>query len=144
MTEYTGEVKTVPHSDADVYRVLSDLRALDLLKDKIPGDKLRDFSFDADGVSFRIDPVGAVTFLIVERQPCKLIKFKSDKLPFDIFLWIQIVAKAERDTRLRITVKADLNPFLRGMVEGAIKKVVEQVSDVLAQLPYDQINETMG
>lgn len=139
MTEFTSEVKTILHNDADVFRVLSDLRKLELVKDKIPEDKLKEFSFDQDSVSFRVDPVGIVTFLVVEREPNKLVKFKSEKLPFDIFLWIQLVSKAEKDTRLRMTVKADLNPFIRGMVEKPMKEAVSKISDMLAQLPYDQI-----
>jgi hypothetical protein len=104
-----------------------------------PEDKLKEFSFDQDSVSFRVDPVGTVTFLVVEREPNKLVKFKSEKLPIDIFLWIQLVSKAEKDTRLRMTVKADLNPFIRGMVEKPMKEAVSKISDMLAQLPYDQI-----
>lgn len=139
MTEFTSEVRTIPHNDADVFRVLSDFRKLELVKDKIPEDKLKDFLFDQDSVSFRVDPVGKVTFHVLEREPNKLVKFKSDRLPFDLFLWIQLVSKAEKDTRLRMTVKADLNPFIKGMVEKPMKEAVDKISDILAQLPYDQI-----
>ena len=139
MTEFTSEVKTISYNDADVFRVLSDLRKLELVKDRILKDKIKDLSFDEDRVSFRVDPVGTVTFLVAEREPNKLIKYKSDRLPFDVFLWIQLVAKAEKDTRLRMTVKADLNPFIRGMVEKPMKEAVDKISDMLAQLPYDQI-----
>ena len=139
MTEFTGEVKTILHNDADVFRVLSDFRKLALVKDQIPEDKLKESSFDRDSVSFRVDPVGAVTFLVVEREPNKMVKFKSEKMPFDIFLWIQLVSKAEKDTRLRMTVKADLNSFIKNMVEKPMKEAVDKISDILAQLPYDQI-----
>lgn len=139
MTEITSEVKTIPHADVEVYRVLSDLSNLELVKGRIPEGKLEDFTFDEDSVSFRVDPVGQVKFLIIEREPDKLIKFKSEKLPFDIFLWIQLVGKSEADTRMRLTVKADLNPFIRGMVEKPMREAVDKISDVLAQLPYDQI-----
>lgn len=139
MTEFTSEVKTISHNDADVYRVLSDLSKLELVKDKIPEDKLKEFSFDKDSVSFQVDPIGKVTFLVVEREPNKLVKFKSEKFPFDVFLWIQLVSKAEKDTRMRMTIKADLNPFIRGMIEKPMKEAVDKISDMLAQLPYDQL-----
>ncbi|MDR0422555.1 MAG: SRPBCC family protein [Proteiniphilum sp.] len=139
MTEYTSEIKTIPHADTDVFRVLSDLRKLESVRDRIPEDRLTDFSFDADSISFRVDPIGTVTFLVAEREPNKHIKFKSDRLPFDVFLWIQLVSKGERDTRLRMTVKADLNPLIRGMIEKPIKEVIDKISDALTQLPYDRI-----
>lgn len=139
MTEFTSEVKTIPHSDSDVFRVLSDFSKLELLRDKIPADKVKDFTFDQDRVSFQVDPVGKVSFQVVDREPTKQVKFKSEKLPFDIFLWIQLVSKGEKDTRLRMTVKADLNPFIKGMVEKPIKEALGKISDILAQLNYDQI-----
>lgn len=139
MTEFTSEVKTIPHNDIDVFRVLSDLRKLEQVKDKIPEDKIKDFSFDENSVSFRVDPVGTVRFLVVERAPNKLVKFQSEKLPFDIFLWIQLVAKAEKDTRLKMTIRAELNPFIKGMVEKPMKDAVDKIADALVLLPYDQL-----
>lgn len=139
MTEFVSDTKTILYSDSDVFRVLSDLRKLERVKDRIPGDKISEFSFDQDSVSFRVDPIGKVTFLVEEREPNKLVKFKSDKLPFDMFLWIQLVAKGEKDTRLRMTVRADLNPFIKGMVEKPMREVVDKISDALVQLPYDRL-----
>jgi len=139
MTEFVSDVKTVLYSDADIYRILSDLRKLEKVKDHIPEDKIRDFTIDEESVSFRVDPIGKVTFLVVEREQDKLVKFKSEKLPFDVFLWIQLVAKTAKETKLRMTVRADLNPFMKGLVEKPMKEVVDKIADALAQLPYSQL-----
>ncbi len=139
MTEFVSGVKTILYSDADVYRVLSDLRKLESVKDQIPENMLSDFSFEENRVSFRLDPIGKVTFLVEEREPNKMVKFKSEKLPFDVFLWIQMVAKAEKDTRLRLTVRADLNPFIRGMAQKPMREMLDKISDALTQLPYDRL-----
>ncbi len=139
MTEYVSEVKTVPYSDIDIFRVLSDLQNLEQVNELLHTEKIRDFSFDTDTVSFRVDPVGKVTFRVVEREPNKLVKFKSEQLPFEIFLWIQLVSKAEEDTRLRVTVKADLNPFIKGMVDKPMREVVDKISEGLSRLPYDRL-----
>ena len=84
MTEFVSEEKIIPHSDVEVFRVLSDLQKLESVKHLVPEDKLSDFSFDADMVTFRFDPLGKVAFLVEEREPYKLIKLKSDKLGFDL------------------------------------------------------------
>ncbi len=139
MTEFVSDIKTIPHNDDVVYRVLSDLSKLETVRDKIPEDKIKEFSFDADSVSFHVDPIGIVKFIVVEREPNKLVKFKSEKLPFDVFLWIQLVQKAENDTKLRMTVRAELNPFIKGMVSKPMKQLVDTISNTLAVLPYDQI-----
>jgi hypothetical protein len=85
MTEFTSDVKTIFHNDEVVFHVLSDLSKLELIKDQIPADKIRDFAFDSDSCSFRVDPVGEVKFRIVDREPNKLVKFKSENLPFEVF-----------------------------------------------------------
>lgn len=139
MTEYQSETKKIPHNDAQVYRVLSDLRNLEQVEDLIPADKISDFTFDADTVSFRVDPVGKVVFSVVEREPNKLVKFQSEKLPFDIFLWVQLASKGEEDTRVRVTVKAALNPFIKGIVDKPLREVVDKLSDALTRLPYDRL-----
>ena len=126
MTEFVSDVKTILFNDAVVYRVLSDPRKLELVKERIPEDKIKDFTFDEESISFRVDPIGEVRFLVVERELNKLVKFKSEKLPFDVFLWIQLVSKAEKDTRLRMTLQADLNPFIKGMVEKQMKETVDK------------------
>lgn len=139
MTEFTSEVKNIPHNEADIFRVLSDLSKLDLVKDRIPADQIKDFKFDSDSCSFRVDPVGEVRFCVIEREPCKRVKFKSENLPFDVFLWIQLVRKAEKDTKMKMTLRADLNPFIKGMVSKPLKEGLEKISDVIASLPYDKI-----
>lgn len=139
MTEFVSDVKTILYSDADVYRVLSDPRKLELVKERIQEDKIKDFTFDEESISFLVDPIGKVRFLVMERVPNKLVKLKSEKLPFDVFLWIQLVSVAEKETRLRMTLKADLNPFIKGMVEKPMKEAVDKISDALTQLPYDRL-----
>ncbi|MEA4948795.1 hypothetical protein SDC9_84359 [bioreactor metagenome] len=139
MTEFTSDIKTIFHNDVDIFRVLSDLSKLDLIKEQIPEDKIRDFRFDSDSCSFRVDPVGEVRFRVIEREPSKLVKFKSENLPFDVFLWIQLVQKAEKDTKMKITLRANLNPFIKGMVSKPLEEGLAKISDVIASLPYDKI-----
>ncbi|HAR38411.1 MAG: polyketide cyclase [Bacteroidetes bacterium GWD2_45_23] len=139
MTEFVSEVKIIPYNDADVFRVLSDLNKLELVKDQIPEDKLKDFSFDADTVSFRVDPIGKISFVVEEREPNKLVKFKSDNFIFNVFVWIQLVSQAENDTRLRLTLRADLNPFIKAMAEKPMREAVDKIANALAHLPYDRV-----
>lgn len=139
MAEFVSDTKTIPYGDETVFAALSDLSKLEQIKDKIPDDKIKDFTFDSDSCSFGIDPIGQVKFSVVERQPNKLVKFKSENLPFDVFLWLQLVGKHENDTKMRLTVKADLNPFMESMVSKPLKQAVDQVADLLSRLPYDKI-----
>lgn len=37
---------------------------------------------------------------------------------------------------MKLTVCADLNPFIKGMVEKPLKEGVEKLADMLAMIPY--------
>ena len=68
-----------------------------------------------------------------------MVKFKSENLSFDVFLWIQLVSKGEKDTKMRLIVRADLNSFLKPMISRPMKEALDKIADVLSQLPYDSI-----
>ena len=97
MTEFVSEIKTIPYNEDRVYAMLSDLSNLERVKDRIPQDKIKDFEFDSDSCSFAVDPVGKITFQIVEREPNKTIKFTTTNSPVPLFLWIQLKQMEEND-----------------------------------------------
>lgn len=139
MTEFVSEIKVVPHSDVDVYTVLSDLNNLELAKNKIPQDKIKDFSFDRDSCTVTVDPVGKIRFVVVEREINKTIKFQAEQLPFGVTMWIQLMPDSLGETKMKLTIKADLNPFLKPMVSKPLQAGLDKVAETLAGLPYNEI-----
>ena len=136
MTEFVSEIKQIPQNDERIYAMLSDLSNLERIKDRIPQDKIEDFEFDSDSCSFSVSPVGKITFQIVDREPCKTIKFQTTNSPVPLFLWIQLKQVQEMDTRMRQTVRAELNSFLKPMVSKPLQDALDKISTVLASLPY--------
>ena len=134
--EFVSEIKAIPQNEDRIFAMLSDLSNLERIKDRIPQDKIKNFEFDSDSCSFAVDPVGKITFQIVEREPNKTIKFATANSPVPLFLWIQLKQIAEMDTRMKITVRADLNPFLKPMVSKPLQEAVDKISTVIASLPY--------
>ena len=139
MTEFVSEIKKIPHSNKVVFDVLSDLSKLELMKDKLPADKITNFTCDQDSCSFSVAPVGQVTFVVVNREPNKTIKFKSEQLPFEINVWVQLVSKADNDTRMKITLRADLNPFIKPMVSKPMKEGIDKMAEVISSLPFNEL-----
>jgi len=139
MTEFISEIKTVPHADVDVYTVLSDLSNLEMTKGKVSEDVIKDMSFDKDSCTITVDPVGKIRFVVVEREPNKTIKFQSDQLPFDLTMWIQLKASGDEETKMKLTIQADLNPFLKPMVSKPLQSGLDKVAEGLSALPYTDI-----
>ena len=136
MTEFVSEVKTIPHDEDRIFTMLSDLSNLERIKDRLPQDKIQDFEFDSDSCSFAVAPVGKITFRIVEREPNKTIKFETTNSPVPLFLWIQLKQVAPEDTKMKMTIKADLNPFIKPMVSKPLQDALDKIAVVIASLLY--------
>ena len=122
MTKFESDVKLIPYSQERVFEKLADLNNLEVIKDRIPKDKVQDISFDSDSLSFNVAPVGTIKLQVVEREPYKCIKFETVVSPLPFNLWIQLVAVSERECKLKVTIGMDLNPFMKTMVQKPLKE----------------------
>ncbi len=138
MSKFESGIKHIPHPQTAVYNALSDLSNLDKVKDKLPEDKIKDLSFDSDSLTIGA-PMGSVSMRIIEREEPKCIKFATEKSPIAANLWIQIVPEGEDACKMKLTIKADINPFIKGMVSKPLQEGLEKIADVLAMIPYDNI-----
>ncbi len=136
MTEFVSGIKTIPYNEDRIYSMLSDLSNLEKVRDRIPQDKIQHLEFDADSCSLTVSPVGKITFQIVDREPCKTIKLATTNSPVPLFLWIQLKQVEENDTRMKLTARAELNPFIKPMVSKPLQEAVDRISEVLASLSY--------
>jgi len=129
-------VKQIPYPVENVYRNISDLSNLDRVRDRIPEDKLQDFQFDSDSVQISVAPVGTIKLRIIERDENKCVKFETEQSPIPFNLWIQVLPVSETESKMKVTVKADIPFMLKGMVSGPLQDGVEKIADALAQIPY--------
>ena len=136
MTKFESSVKVKPYSQERVYDKLADLSNLESIKDRLPQDKVKDMSFDTDTLSFNVDPVGQLTLKIIEREPCKCIKFETINSPLPFNMWIQIVSSADEECKLKITIGLDINPFMKAMVQKPLQEGLEKMADMLSMIQY--------
>lgn len=99
MTKFESAVKVISASQKAVYEKLSDLSNLEKVKDRLPQDKVKNLSFDAETLSIEVPPVGKIVLQIVEKEPCKCIKFATTTSPLPFNLWIQIVPVTETECK---------------------------------------------
>lgn len=137
MTQFESGIKIIPYSQDKVYAKLSDLNNLEAVKDRIPTEKVQDLQFDSDSVSFSVPPVGKLALRIVDREPSKCIKFEATNSPIPFNLWIQILPIAESECKMKLTIKAEINMFLKGMISKPMQDGLEKLADMLAIIPYE-------
>ena len=136
MTKFESSVKQIPYPVENVYRNISDLSNLERVRDRIPEDKLQEFQFDSDSVQVSVAPVGTIKLRIIEREENKCVKFETEQSPIPFNLWIQVLPVNETESKMKVTVKADIPFMLKGMVSGPLQDGVEKIADALSQIPY--------
>jgi hypothetical protein len=135
-SKFESSVKFVPYSQQAVYDNISDLRNLEKVRDRVPEDKISDFSFDEDTVSLNVPPVGEIKLRVVDREEPKCVKFEAVQSPVPFNVWVQVLPVDEQNAKMKVTVGAELNPFIKSMVEKPLQDGVEKIADALAQVKY--------
>ena len=136
-TRLESSVKQIPYPQQAVYDMLSNLENISKVMDRVPADKIKDISFDRDHVSMSVDPVGAIKLAVCEREEPKCIKFQTEKSPVPFYVWIQMLPVTDTTSKMKITAEADLNPFIKTLVQKPLQDGVEQIADGLAQIQYN-------
>ena len=131
-TRFESSVKQIPYPQQAVYDMLSNLENISKIMDRVPADKIKDISFDRDHVSMSVDPVGAIKLAVCEREEPKCIKFQTEKSPVPFYVWIQMLPVTDTTSKMKITAEADLNPFIKTLVQKPLQDGVEQIADGLA------------
>ena len=135
-SKFESSVKFVPYSQQAVYDNISDLRNLEKVRDRVPEDKISDFSFDEDTVSLNVPPVGEIKLRVVDREEPKCVKFEAVQSPVPFNVWVQVLPVDEQNAKMKVTVGAELNPYIKSRVEKPLQDGVEKIADALAQVKY--------
>lgn len=139
--QFESNVKHISYSQERVYGVLSDLNNMERMRDKLDEmkskleGKIEDMSFDRDSLSIKVQGIN-LTLRIIEREPMKCIKFEGDKTPIPMNLWIQILPVSEEESKIKLTIRAEVNMFMKAMVSKPLQEGVEKLAETLARIPY--------
>lgn len=161
MAEYASEIKHSVYNNDTVYAKLSDLStfealrqrmsepgAMDMIMAQVPEDQrdpekiqkaieaLQKLQITPDSIGYPDSPVGDIMLGIVDREEPKCIKFALIGAPIQANLWIQLLPATDGGTRMKATVKADLNFMMKAMIGSKLEKGVDGFANILAQLPY--------
>lgn len=155
MTKKESEIKYISRPVNVVYERLANLRNLQILKDKIddpqvqammasqvPADKIEQVKSVLEKMEFTEDsvaidsPLGHVNLNIVEREEPKLLKFGAEGAPIPLNLWIQLLPTDELNSKLKVTVGAEVNLFMKAMVGKPLQQAADGLAQVLSVIPY--------
>jgi carbon monoxide dehydrogenase subunit G len=104
---------------------------------QVPQIKITDFESDRDSCKFNITGLGVATIRIVNRDPFKTIKVESSGgLPLSFTFWIQLLPIDEYNTKMRLTLHADMSMMIKMMAGNKLEEGINQLAETLSNLPY--------
>lgn len=161
MTKYESQVYTVNASQQHAYERMADLRNFEALRQIMeqPGfverlmanlppehagkvtpeqiekarQQFENVVFSEDAVSFD-SKLGLITLAITTREAPKLVKLQGVGTPIDITLWVQLLPLGTYQSKMKVTVGADVNFFVRKMVEKYLKQAPDGIASFLCYL----------
>ena len=136
-TKYESKITSAQCSAAQIYNVLSNMQNLERVRDMIPQDKIQEMEIEPDRVRMKVDGLGQkISIAIVDRIENDTIKFGAEGIPMDANFWIQLKEVNPTDTRIKLTIKADIPFMFKMMLEKKLQQGLDQAADMLAQFPY--------
>ena len=138
-TKYESKITSSPCSAEQIYRVISNLQNLERVREMIPQDKVQEMEIEPDRIRIKVDGLAQkITVAIVDRIENDTVKFGAEGIPMDANFWIQLKELAPNDTRIKLTVKADIPAMFRMMIGKKLQDGLDQAAQMLAQFPYSQ------
>lgn len=136
-TKYESKIVSSSSSAEQIYRVLSNLKNIERVKDLIPKDKIQEMEIGEDQIRIKVDGLGQkLTIAIVDRIENDTIKFGMEGIPMDANFGVQLKEVASGDTRIKLTIKADIPMMFKMMIGNKLQQGLDQAADMLAQFPY--------
>jgi hypothetical protein len=134
MTRIETETVTTAKSQEEVFAFLTDLNNLE----KLMPSQVTNWKSTTETCSFTLGGMATVGMRIAGSTPHSLINLVSDggKIPFSFTLDIHIGAAPEGSGSTgKLLFQADINPFLRPMVETPLRNFFNMLVGKLKDLP---------
>ena len=139
VSKYESKITSAGCPAEQIYRVLSNMENLERVREMIPQDKIQEMEIYPDRVRMKVDGLGQkITIAIVDRIENDTIKYGAEGIPMQANFWIQLKELSPVDTRIKLTVKADIPMMFKFMIEKKLQQGLDQAAEMLAQFPYSQ------
>lgn len=132
-TKIESKVGTTQLPAEKLYAFFSDLSKLDQFRDRLPADKVSDWSATSDELSCVVGGMARITLKIVERQP-ETVKMEGEGMGTPFFFWAQIKPLSPESSCVKLTVKSELNFALKMMLEKPIREGLDKLVDAIASV----------
>lgn len=140
MAKFESTIREIQAPQQMVYGVLSNMSNFGKMMERVPQDVRGKVVFTPDG--FTVESLmGKVVMKIIDLEEPKTIKMQSVESPVPFTFWIQLLPMTEQTCKMKLTMKAELNFMMAQMAKGPLQKGIEQLADILQDLPFQQMGQ---
>ncbi len=130
MTEIESKKVSVSAPRETVYAFLSDMNNIEKL---LPAGKYSDWKSDTQSCSFKIQGAYTIVLNFVSATPHSEVRYASgDGSPFS-FTLTSYLHEEGAGTSGYMKCEADINPFLKMVVQGPLKNLFDYMAERLTQ-----------
>ncbi|MBQ4215415.1 MAG: hypothetical protein II663_03970 [Bacteroidales bacterium] len=130
--EYVSKITKNSCQDQQLFNFVSDFRNLASM---LPAEVKDKVSVTSETITIQAMQAMSITLSILEKEPYKLLKIGTEGN--EMFrIWIQLKQIAPYDTRIRVTLRANVPLITRPMLKKAkLQDFVDNLALALGQIP---------
>lgn len=130
--EFVSQITKNTCDDSQLYGFITNLRNFEQM---LPQEAKEKVAFSEDSVTIQAMGSMSITLSILEKEPYKTLKIGTqDNEMFR--LWVQLKQVAPYDTRIRVTLKANIPLIARPMIKkDQLQQLVDNLAIALGSLP---------
>ncbi len=125
----TVEIAREPEA---IYGFLQDMNNF---KELLPQDKISEWKADENSCSFKVQGAATIGLQRVGGNEPNLVNMKStDRAPFPFTLNVHIEDQGDGACKAHQVFEADINAFLKMMVENPLRNLFDHIADRMAEI----------
>ena len=131
MTRIESKQVDIPRSAGDLYTFLQDMNNFHQL---LPQERISDWKSDGRSCSFKVQGAATIGLELDGGNEPGLVKMKAtERSPFPFTLDVHLT-ETDGVTKAWQEFNADLNPFIKMMVEKPLKNLFDHIADRMAAI----------
>lgn len=128
-----SKIGTIYKTQTEIFDFLSNFKNLEKF---IPQDKVKNWEATENTCKFSVEMAGNIVMEIIHKEPYKTIKFKGEAegKTMSFYFWIQLKEVAEKDTKVKLTMDAELPMMVQVMAKKPLQEALNTLVDRLNEI----------
>ena len=129
MLHLESDIKTLHTTQEKAYDFMADFSNL---SDLARREDISNWQAVPESCSFEVRHAGLVSLHFVDKQPHKTLKTEGETNGIGFNLWIQLKQDQQQQTRMKVTVKANIPAMMQGMAKKPLQSFLDMLADNLS------------